>query len=126
LRDYIFTHQIEKRLNQGLNNVLAKCNADPFSEMASALIDSVKKPPKFERFQASETTMNSEGMSTISIKVFANYQGQTKLASNYLLPYSQNDIDSGEFCYDDKAEKTGFTKAIEALNGPLSTFFKGK
>jgi hypothetical protein len=39
LRDYIFTHQIEKRLNQGLNNVLAKCNADPFSEMASALID---------------------------------------------------------------------------------------
>ena len=39
LREYIRHHQIEKRLNQGLNNVLAKCNADPFSEMASSLID---------------------------------------------------------------------------------------
>jgi len=67
LREYIRHHQIEKRLNQGLNNVLAKCNADPFSEMASSLIDSVKKPPKFEKFCASETTMNSEGMTTISL-----------------------------------------------------------
>jgi len=43
-----------------------------------------------------------------------------------MVPYSQNDMDSGEFCYDDKTEKTGFTQAIAAFNGPLSTFFKGK
>jgi len=42
------------------------------------------------------------------------------------MPYSQIDMDSGDFCYDDKAEKTGFTKAIAAFNGPLSTFFKEK
>jgi len=35
-------------------------------------------------------------------------------------------MESEHFCYDDKVEKTGFSKAIAALNGPLSTFFKDK
>jgi len=104
--------------------VLQKCNADPFSEMASTLIDSVKKPPKFDRFQAAECTLNSEGMSSIRIQVYASYQGQNRHAYTYVWAYNQEDSESETFPYDNKEEKTGFTRACAALNGPLSQFFR--
>ena len=39
LRRYIQNNQIEENLNKGLNDVLASMPQDPFSSMASTLID---------------------------------------------------------------------------------------
>jgi len=65
--------------------VLEQLPQDPFSELAASLMDTVKRPPTFERFQASETALN-ESMMTIKIDVFVNYQGGIRRAFSYIVP----------------------------------------
>lgn len=76
--------------------------------MAAALIDSIERPPTFEKFVAYETPLNDQ-LNTLRIEVFIQYQGSLRLRSSYIMPINQEDLDDPSFIYDDVQERKGYT-----------------
>lgn len=109
-------------MNIGLNEVLATLPQDPFSQMAATLIDSVQRPPIFERFEASETLLN-EALQTIKVDVFLQYQGHVKKSFSYLVPLNQEEYDDPDYMFDDGETKSGFKNACAFINSQMTQFF---
>ena len=59
-------------------------------------MQTVKRPPTFERFYASETSLN-ETMQTVRIDVHVNYQGTTSNAYSYLIPINEEEYDDPDY-----------------------------
>lgn len=56
----------------------------------------MKRPPTFERFEASETALN-ESLMTIRIDVYVNYQGGIRKAFSYIVPINQEEYEDLDF-----------------------------
>jgi len=87
--------------------------------MAVALIDSNHRAPQIEKLVATESNL-CEGFQTVRIDVYVKYQGQVTKSNSYLFPYNQEDCEAANFMYDNKQEKTGFTKAAQTINTQVS------
>ena len=59
-------------------------------------VQTVKRPPYFERFEATETALN-ESLMTIRIDVLVNYQGGIRKAFSYIVPINQEEYEDHDF-----------------------------
>jgi len=128
LRTYIQKNKIEELLNQGLNIVMQQLPQDPYSVLASTLIESQNKPPIIEKVCASETSFGTPSMPTISIDVYVKYQLGAFKANTYVFPYSQEESESEDFLFDhsDDKDKKTMEGICTFINTKLSDFVKGK
>ena len=56
----------------------------------------MKRPPIFEKFIASETSLNSE-LQTIRIDVYVTYQGLTRKNFTYIVPQNQEEYEDPDY-----------------------------
>ena len=56
----------------------------------------MQRPPVFEKFVASETTLN-DALQTLKIDVYITYQGQTRKTYSYIVPMNQEEYEDPEY-----------------------------
>ena len=56
----------------------------------------MQRPPVFEKFVASETSLN-EALQTIKIDVYVTFQGQDRKNFSYIVPINQEEYEDPDF-----------------------------
>jgi len=126
MRTYIQKNKIEELLNQGLNTVMQQLPHDPYSTLATTLIESQNKAPVVENIVACETSFGTPAQLTVSLDVYVKYQNRSFKANTYVFPYTQEDIENQEFIFDNAEAKNGLDGVCTFINNRVAEFVKGK
>jgi hypothetical protein len=99
---------------------------DPYSTLATTLIESQNRAPTVEKVHASETSFGAPAQTTLNIDITVKYQNRVFKANNYVFPYAQEELEHPEFIFDNAETKQGTEGVCTFINTKLADFIKGK